>query len=187
MSNFKKVGEYELNLEKLTKTTLLVTFISSLVVIVIHYLINPWSHFSIGIFISSFFLVGIYYIILIFLHEICHLIGFIIFCGAPLSSLKIGLDLKSGVAYATTSHFMRNKDIRKALLLPFWLTGFLPFVIAIYYNHLPLSIVSTWLIVGALGDFQMYNKIRKIDSTFYIQDDAEKPKLHFYKKTEHVN
>lgn len=182
MNHFEKVGEFELNLEKLAKTALQTTIITSVLVIFIHYLANPLHSFSLSIFILSFFLVVLYYIVLIFLHEICHLIGFIVFCGVPLSSLKMGLNLKAGVAYATTTSLMRNKGARKALLLPFWLTGVLPLIIGIYYNHLPLTIVSAWLMVGALGDFQMYIKLRHMDSSIYVQDDIEKPKLHFYKK-----
>lgn len=182
MNHFEKVDEFELNIEKLGKTALHATIITSLLAIIIHYLVNPLPHFSFKIFISSLFLVSLYYILLIFLHEICHLIGFIIFCHAPFPSLKVGLDLKKGVAYATTTKLMRNKDARKALLLPFWLTGVLPLIIGIYQNHLPLTVVSAWLIVGALGDFQMYAQLRRVDSSFYVQDDTEKPKLHFYVK-----
>lgn len=187
MENFEKIGEFELNLESLAKILLQSTLAITFVATVLHYLINPFPSFSITNLLLAIGLVVVYYIALIALHELCHLIGFIIFCGARFSSLKVGVDLKKGIAYATTSDFMRNKDARKALLLPFWLTGLLPLIIGIYFNHFPLTLVSAWMIVGALGDFKMYSHLKKLDSNIYVLDDSENPKLHFYKKTEHVN
>lgn len=36
--------------------------------------------------------------------------------------------------------------------------------------------------VGAIGDFYMYKQLKRIDDAYYIQDDTEHPKLHFYTK-----
>lgn len=187
MGNFEKIGEFELNLESLAKTLLQSTIVLTLVATLLHYLINPFPSFSVINLLIATGLVIVYYIVLIMLHELCHLIGFVVFCGAKLSSLKVGVDLKKGIAYATTTDFMRNKGARKALLLPFWLTGILPLFIGIYYGHFPLTLVSAWMIVGALGDFKMYGQLKKLDPSIYVLDDSENPKLHFYKKTEHVN
>lgn len=187
MNDFEKIGEYELNLEKLAKSGLKGTVILSILALALHYIINPLPSFSFSSFFLGMLLVAIYYVGLICLHELCHLIGFVVFCGTKLSSLKVGLNLKAGVAYATTTELMRNKDARKALLLPFWLTGVLPLVAGIYYDHFALTIVSAWLIVGALGDFSMYFKLKKMPKEIYVLDDSEKPKLHFYKKTERVS
>ena len=38
----------------------------------------------------------------------------------------VGVNFKLGIAYATTDKLMTNRAIRKALLLPFWMTGILP-------------------------------------------------------------
>lgn len=187
MENFEKIGEYELNLESLAKTLLQSTIGITFVATLLHYLINPFPSFSVTNLLLAIGLVVVYYIALIALHELCHLIGFVIFCGAKLSSLKVGVDLKKGVAYATTTDLMRNNDARKALLLPFWLTGILPLIVGIYYAHFPLTLVSAWMIVGALGDFKMYSQLKKLDDNIYVLDDSENPKLHFYKKTEPVN
>lgn len=186
MNNFEKIGDYELNLEYLGKLSIKAMFILFPIILCLHYLINPFPDFTFGNFLFSTFLVILYYITLIFLHEICHLVGFILFTDAKLSSLRIGLDLKKGIAYATTTAFMSNKGARKALLLPFWLTGIIPLIAAIYSNHLPLTIVSILLIIGAIGDFAMYRKLRTLDSSVYILDDPEKPMLHFYKKNKPI-
>ena len=36
----------------------------------------------------------------------------------------IGVNLKMGIAYATTDIPLTNRAMKKALLLPFWMTGF---------------------------------------------------------------
>ncbi|GEK31241.1 diaminopimelate epimerase [Kurthia zopfii] len=183
-NGFEKIGEFELDMEALAKPVLKWTLILSILFVGIHYLINPFPSFSIsGFLLSILFIIG-EYILLIFLHEICHLIGFYVFCGSSISQLKMGLDLKIGIAYATTTQFMRNKDARKALLLPFWLTGVLPLIAGIYYDQLTLTLVSAWLIVGAYGDFAMYKKLRTVPSSIYVLDDSTQPKLHLYKKSD---
>ena len=76
-----------------------------------HFLNEPLSfYFSLsGILL---FLIG--YLLLIVAHEIFHLIGFVVFGKVPVSSLNYGLNLKLGVAYATTNKPLQNHAMRKA-------------------------------------------------------------------------
>ena len=46
----------------------------------------------------------------------------------------VGVNLKLGVAYATTDKLMTNRAIRKALLLPFWTTGIVPALIGLLHR-----------------------------------------------------
>lgn len=184
MDHYEKFGQFELSMDEVTKPLVKVIFFVTLISVTIQFLYNGFPTFTWKSFLVGFLLFIFYYVLLIFLHEICHLLGFLLFTRAKPSSLKLGIDLKKGFAYATTTQLMTNKGARKAIMLPLWLTGFLPLFIGIYFNHFPLVIVSPLLIAGALGDIMMYQKLRTLDDDVYVKDDEKAPILHFYKKTE---
>ncbi len=94
--------------------------------------------------------------------------------------MKVGVNLKLGIAYATTDKPMTNRAIRKALLLPFWLTGILPAIIGLYIGSGVLIILSALLIGGAVGDFAMYKELKKLPDDWLIKDDPELPRLYVY-------
>jgi len=170
MQQFEKVDQFELHVDTIVKPMILITIYSMVLSLIAQFLYNGLPTFSIKSFLIGFVLVIVYYVVLIFLHEVSHLLGFIVFTRAKLSSLKMGVDLEKGLAYATTTHIMKNKGVRKALMLPLWLTGFLPLILGIYYDQLPLVIVSPLLIAGAIGDFYMYKKLRTLGDDIYVKD-----------------
>lgn len=130
--------------------------------------------------IKSFILFSMYYWILIILHEACHLLGFIVFGRAPISSISYGFKPKDGIAYATTTSKLSNRAMKASLLLPFWLTGVLPTIIGFYINSYTVIIVGAFLMAGAVGDFIMYFALRKFPNNYLIKDDPEKPRLYVY-------
>ena len=146
------------------------------------FLLNAFLHSDFNIDLSLInlivFLVG--YLLLIVLHELSHLIGFVLFGKVPWSSLNYGVNLKLGIAYATTNELLRNKAMKRVLLLPFWTTGFLPTVIGLWMNYSLLVLLGAFLIAGAFGDFAMYKELRKVSNTAFIKDDPELPKLYVY-------
>lgn len=146
-------------------------------------LLNGWIHKVLELHFSFFsiLLFIVYYIILIVLHEIFHLIGFMIFGKVPFRSLDYGVNLKMGVAYATTKEPICNKAMKKALLLPFWTTGVIPAAFGLYFNSTMLVVLGAWLIAGAVGDFAMYFALRKYPNTYWVKDDPDFPRLYLYK------
>lgn len=182
MRNFEKVGEFELKMDEITKPMFKWTLFSTIFTLIIQFIIHKDFTFSFTSFLLGTMMTILLYILLMFLHEICHLIGFIVFGHAPLTSLKMGVNLQMGVAYASTTKLMKNKAMRKSLMLPFWLTGVIPTICGIYFDYTPLTLVGAWLMVGAIGDFYMYRQLKRVDDSYYIQDDTEHPKLHFYTK-----
>lgn len=142
-----------------------------------HYLAEPLSfRFSLtGIFL---FIFG--YIALIVLHEAFHLIGFLLFGKVTLASLKYGVNLKLGIAYATTTTALRNKAMKKALLLPFWTTAVIPTVLGFWLDSQVLVLLGAMLAAGAIGDFYMYQALLKERKDAWVLDDPELPRLHIY-------
>lgn len=145
------------------------------------------SEFTYSITFMKFLYFILLYAIGIVLHEFFHLLGFMLWGNCRWSDLVYGMNRELGVAYAGTKKTLRNRAMKKALLLPFWLTGLLPFLIGIYLNSGVLITVSALLIGGAAGDFAMYNQLRKISSDAYIIDDLEKPQLYVYDEDPHIN
>lgn len=173
----------ELDTQKVALQNLFWTIFLMIILLFINILIHQHItfHKTIKELLFNSLLFIFLYILLIIFHECCHLLGFVIFGKAPVSSLKYGLNLKLGVAYATTSEKLSNKAMKKALLLPFWLTGVIPTIIGFIVNRKLLILLGAWLIAGAIGDFIMYAKLRKYPKAYLVKDDPNFPKLYIYK------
>lgn len=147
-----------------------------------HLLVKPLD-FTFSISGILFFIIG--YAVLIFLHELFHLIGFILFAKVPISSLDYGLNLDMGVAYATTIQPIPVKAMKKTLLLPFWMTAILPGIIGYWIGDQILVLLAAMLAAGAYGDFYMYKALLKEPDNAWVIDDPELPRLHIYDKKPH--
>ena len=107
-------------------------------------------------------------------------LDFVYSANVPWKRMKVGIDLKQGIAYATTDKLMTNRAIRKALLLPFWMTGILPALIGLYAGSGILIVLAASLIGGAAGDFAMYKELRKLPDDWLIKDDPQLPRLYVF-------
>lgn len=173
----------QLDLQKVIKQNIIWTVIVSLLLIGLNFVFQPQKlELSFDSIILSIILFSVYYILLIILHEAFHLLGFIIFGKAPIRSLSYGIDLKKGIAYATTTERLSNAAMKKALLLPFWATGVIPALIGFWLNNYTVILVGAFLIAGAVGDFAMYKELHKFPNDAQIEDDPKEPKLYVYER-----
>ena len=168
----------ELDMKKIVKANIWLTIILMLLFFFINSFIHQhltirFSFFNLIIFIGA-------YIILIILHEVFHLIGFMIFGKVHYKELDYGVNLELGIAYATTAKPLHNKAMKKALLLPFWTTGVIPAIIGFYVDSTLLVLLGAVLIAGAVGDFYMYKELKKFPNDTLIKDDPKLPKLYVY-------
>lgn len=171
----------ELNIKEIMKQNIIWTIILSIVLLIFNFLVQPQSiKISISSIILDIIFFAVLYIILIILHEICHLLGFVLFGKATFRSLSYGIDLEKGMAYATTSQPLPNYAMKKALLLPFWVTGVLPTIIGFWLNNNVIILIGAFLMAGAVGDFAMYRELRKFSKDAKVQDDPKEPKLYVY-------
>lgn len=88
-------------------TGLVILFIAIQYICLKDFQFSFWGTFSASI------LFVVLYIVLIILHETSHLIGFMLFGGVPFKSLKYGVNLELGVAYATTDQPLPNHAMKK--------------------------------------------------------------------------
>lgn len=168
----------EIDLPKVAKNSLTLTASALLLLWILKIIIDRDFSFSLNVWTVIFFIVG--YILLIILHELFHLLGFRVFGGVSWKKMIVGVNLKMGIAYATTDQLMTNRAIRKALLLPFWTTGILPAFIGLYIGSGLLVSLSALLIGGAAGDFAMYKELKELPDDWVVKDDPELPKLYVY-------
>lgn len=167
----------DVDLSTIAKKGICLTVIPLAILLLIHFIIEG-LYFKFTGYTLLFLFGG--YIFLVVLHEFFHLFGFRVFANVPWKRMKVGIDLKAGLAYATTDKLMTNRAIRRALLLPFWLTGILPALIGLYIGSGVLVILSALLIGGAVGDFIMYNQLKKLPDDWLIKDDPQLPRLYVY-------
>jgi len=178
----------EIDLPKVAKSSLILTGAALLILWILKVGMEGSLTSSFSWWTIVFFIIG--YILLIILHELFHLLGFRLFGGVPWRKMVVGVNLKLGIAYATTNQLMTNRAIRKALLLPFWMTGILPAIIGLYMGSGLLISLSALLIGGAAGDFAMFKELKELPDDWVVKDDPELPKLYVYspdKSNELVN
>ncbi|GKV67059.1 MULTISPECIES: DUF3267 domain-containing protein [unclassified Sporosarcina] len=168
----------ELDLQKVAKESIWLTVLPLLTLFLIRFFLDGGLHLTFSFWYLLYGFIG--YLVLIVVHEVFHLLGFRIFCNVPWKNMDYGVNLKMGIAYATADQLMDNKGIRKALLLPFWMTGILPAVIALYIGDGVLLTLGALLIGGAAGDFAMYKELKKFPDDAMVKDDPELPKLYIY-------
>lgn len=171
----------ELNMHKIAKVNVWLTVILLALFIVTNSVIHQRFPALFSFLDFLYFIVG--YCILIVLHEVFHLIGFMIFGKVAYRDLDYGLNLKLGVAYATTKKVLTNSAMKKALLLPFWTTGVLPTFIGFYLDNFLLVSLGAFLIAGAVGDFHMYKELKKFPNNVLVKDDPRLPKLYVYEQS----
>lgn len=172
----------KLDMSKVVKQTIYLTLFSFVVIFILQISVNQIFSYTFNLFTFGLdiliFSVG--YLVLIVLHEFFHLFGFRVFSKVPWRQMKVGVNLKLGIAYATTPRVMTNQAIRKSLLLPFWMTGVLPAVIGLYLDSTLLIALAALLIGGAAGDFSMYKQLKKFPNDWLIKDHPTEPKLFLF-------
>ncbi|HWK22194.1 MAG TPA: DUF3267 domain-containing protein [Ureibacillus sp.] len=172
----------QLDMKKIAKMNIWLTAILSILFIIANNLIRHSFSFSFSLWTIPLFL--LFYFALIVLHEIFHLVGFMLFGKVKFNQLEYGVNLKLGVAYATTTQPLTNKAMKKSLLIPFWTTGVLPTILGFVFQSNMLVLLGAFLIAGAIGDFYMYRELRKFPDTSLIKDDPELPRLYVYQERE---
>ena len=176
--NTKQPIIIELNMQKMARDNIIWTIVLIIFTVLLNSLIH--QRFTANFSLFDFFYLILAYIVLIILHEVFHLIGFMVFGGASYKELDYGVNLKLGVAYATTNKPLSNAAMKKALLLPLWTTGIVPTIAGFYVNSTVLLLAGAFLIAGAVGDIAMYKELRKYPKNALIQDDPQLPKLYVY-------
>ncbi len=132
-------------------------FVSSVLLVVsvnLLYVVVLGGVFSFEITISDLLLSLVLFFVLFFmgllLHELVHVIGFLLFAGAGFSDIKVGFKYCSPFVHC--SKVVEVGGFRLAIILPVFLTAVVPMVGGFLVNSFMLMNVGCLLTAGGLGD-----------------------------------
>lgn len=174
----RKPTVIELDLMKIAKVNFWMTVGLAILFLLLNSVIHQRFNFEITFWNFTIFIVS--YFLLIIIHEVFHLIGFMLFGKVQFKQLDYGINFKLGVAYATTSKPLPNHAMKKALMLPFWVTGVVPALVGFVVNNQLIVLLGAFLIAGAIGDIYMYKELLKFPNNDLVKDDPKLPKLYVY-------
>ncbi len=156
-------------MEDLNKPILISTF-----TLMAGLLIPYWFIWRIGE-IDLFFLIklAVGYILLIFMHEVLHLVGYIFSGKAKISEVKLGVLWKHLTPYAHCKIPIRIKAYRISVLLPIVL-GIVPLIYAFLNGNDYWFFIGLFMTIGSLGDLIILWILRKYSADVLVQDHSSK-------------
>ncbi|MBQ7105496.1 MAG: DUF3267 domain-containing protein [Bacilli bacterium] len=97
----------------------------------------------------------IFIIIILFIHEILHGIGFFILGKVKRKSIVFGAELEKGIFYCMCKEPVSKVNILVALSFPLFFIGILTYIIGIFLGSDLLILLSIFNISGSIGDILM--------------------------------
>lgn len=137
----------------------------------LHLLIQGWDAFASSLFTWRtllLFLPGV--LLLTIAHELTHAVGWIVFGRVSPMKIRFGIIWHVLTPYAHSQTPMPARGYRIGALLPTLTTALLPGIFALMTNDVLLSILSSVMLMGALGDFAVVYVIRDVPADTYVID-----------------
>ena len=102
------------------------------------------------------------------LHELVHIIGFLLFTDAKFSDIKIGLKYFSPFVYC--KKVVKINGFRLAIIMPIFLTGIIPIIIGVLTNSLMIANIGCLLTAGGIGDVIGFIYMLKVPNNALVYD-----------------
>lgn len=99
-------------------------------------------------------------IVLIFVHEVCHCIGYLRGDNVSFKDVKMGFNIKQVMPYAHCKKVLDVNKYRFAVMLPTFVTGVLPLLIGLCLGEMYLTVAGSFLIASGIGDLMIWWTIR---------------------------
>lgn len=109
-------------------------------------------------------------LLLIVVHELVHALTWMIAGRAPRSAIAFGFAWSALSPYTHLKLPIRARAYRLGVVMPGIVTGLLPGLIALAIGNGPLMLISTLLIVGAVGDLLVLWVIRAVPDEVLVLD-----------------
>ncbi|WP_096186520.1 DUF3267 domain-containing protein [Evansella halocellulosilytica] len=114
-----------------------------------------------------------WFVLLIILHEILHLVGYTLIGGAKWSEIKLGVMWKQLMPYAHCKVPLKINHYRIAVLLPIVL-GIFPTIIGYLYGNGLIAIIGIFMTTVSIGDLMIIHTLRKFPKRSFVQDHPNK-------------
>ncbi len=113
-------------------------------------------------------------IFLIIIHEIVHFLAFLI-CGIKKKSIQFGFNIKKSLLYCHATEDMLLNKYRFSLILPFIITGIIPFILSIYLLNFVYIFVVCLAISTCAADILLFLKSFKVSGREVVKDHPFAP------------
>ena len=122
-----------------------------------------------------FFIVTVF--IGIIIHELIHAVCAAIFSPNGFKNIKIGLSLKSFVAYCNINEDLKIKHYKIITIMPFIILGILPVVISFFEGRNVFFHFGRILSIGSIGDLILFYWLCKEKNNYWVKDTEGTKKL----------
>ena len=161
--------EIIIDLRKINKTYL-ISFLTTIVVAILMLIIKTSP-----IYFKWRWIVLLFIVAVIILHEAIHAIGFILFAKVPLNKVKFGFHRQYYVPYCSAEGIMSKFGYIAALLLPNIVLGSIGIISLYFTNNAIWSIFVAWLIASGSGDYYMLILVSKYNRYTRFIDHPSEP------------
>lgn len=120
------------------------------------------------------FLAIIIYIILIVIHELIHGFFFAIYAKGGFKTVRFGVNWKAMIPYCSCNEVLKVQQYRIVALMPTVFLGFIPLVIGFIIGDINTIAISTFMVIGGIGDFLMLWMLRKFKKDTMVMDHPSK-------------
>lgn len=129
----------------------------------------------------NFFLCLFAFIILTIIHELIHAFFFGIYAQGGFKTIKFGINWKAMAPYCHCNEPIKVKNYRIAILMPTVFLGFIPLIIGFIVGEINIVAVSTFMIIGGIGDFIALWMLKDFKKDTIVLDHPNKMGF-FYKE-----
>lgn len=119
---------------------------------------------------ESFLLTLLGFVLLMVAHELVHAVGWAFFGRLPLRAIRFGVDRKTLSPYAHVPLPMPARAYRIGAALPLFITGVVPWLLALLTGSGVLAALGALLISGAAGDLFVLWIIRDVPANARVID-----------------
>jgi len=117
----------------------------------------------------------------IFLHEILHGIGWKLFAGVSIKSVKFGINFTTFTPYAHCPEPMESCSYKLAAVLPGLILGFIPSFLNLVIGSGFIALFSAFFSIAACGDLLIIWIIRKTLPHQLVEDHPSRAGCFVYK------
>ncbi|WBW99259.1 DUF3267 domain-containing protein [Oceanirhabdus sp. W0125-5] len=147
----------------------------SIKVFLISVIIGVISNVSLNGINVKFSLYGVVIFIVLYsigivMHEIIHALCFRYYSRINWDNIKFGFHKQYLCPYVHCKVSVENRFMGVVLILPTIITGVFPWIFGIINGSYILIVVGALLISGGVGDFAMYNQLRRFPKASLVHD-----------------
>ncbi|QPC84411.1 DUF3267 domain-containing protein [Phototrophicus methaneseepsis] len=124
------------------------------------------------------------FVVLIVAHELVHAIGWKFASGLPWAKFRFGILWQGLAPYCHAIEPMSLQAYRIGAILPLFITGVLPWLVALVVGDTSLAIVGALLISGAVGDIYVIWTLRALPASVLVQDHTSRVGCVVYMPTD---